>query len=417
MLINIEYIVKVPKETTQDQLDAIYQLIMTYTFPMNTNPLHKKHMNQLPEKEQKLLKLSELDFLRYKIDKDILKGVNLSAIPKSLYQLYSVFFLYKNQIELNLFEPGIDYTDDKSMFEYIIQTINSSKYKNVWWQINNGLNQDWDNTDECFESFVDKYMHLLSKQIKDSLNTIPRIYLESTRNGRALGAYSARREESVLKVIGFLKRAALEEYNERDHYLLYCGSDLNSKDELKIKSNLSWSFSDGIMGGFLGDLSTGCSLHYLVTDKRRLLTFAINKSLYQNSLSLEKDLFFIPPIPNLLRLTGCYEFHHPRTKVSSLNKYVQFGSMEFTSESVKKKIGSQHVFIANQFAPEIHEKFLKELTEENYQSTATIIDSKYEVPVFGFQFSNFIRFKNMTKTELRKGEDELAESASSMLKP
>lgn len=58
MLINGEYIVNVPKESTQDQLDAIYQLIMTYTFPLNMNPLNKQHIKQLPEKERKLIKIA-----------------------------------------------------------------------------------------------------------------------------------------------------------------------------------------------------------------------------------------------------------------------------------------------------------------------------------------------------------------------
>ena len=371
--VNIEYLVNIPEdiqETITSEYkafikDQIYKIIMTFAFPMSTNPLNQSTINELPISEREMLYASELDFLQYKINQQHrLTGIKLLTIPKSLYQLYSVLHIYNNRVELPKFIPDASTTMDVLMYQHILNTINSKEYKGVWWGINDELIFKWGNTIDDINCFIENTMEELSRLFKDEPLKAERYIVKAGLCG--CGEFNKYLNGTIgfQKTVEFLKLVALKEYKEEKNYLLYCGK---YNEELKFESNVSWSFSDGLMGGFIYDKHSGCCLDYLLWEERTLWSFAIEKSKYQfDGSSDEKSLFYIPPIPNILSLTGSGEFHHPRTKVSKKSE-LEFQGILRNDLLVSKINSGQEIFITNDLAPDIYEEALQKLSNECYR--------------------------------------------------
>jgi len=399
MPINIEYLIHSHQPLTPEKRTKIYQILMTYAFPMSTNPLNQIHIEKLSTIERKMLEISEHEFLQRKIRQEVSNSITVSTIPKSLYQLYSVVYLYTiNSVELPQFNPTAAYTNDEEMYQFILEATNNVQQLEIWWNINQALVKNWKNTLADIDSFVETQMDALSNAIEFHFDKIPQSYLSSTSCGRALAGY-LKTNPPFEKLVGLLKRVALEEISEREHYLLYCAATGEDKQKFIVNAGVSWSFNNGLMSGFLYDLNTGCSINYMASwfDPRELWSLTIKKNTYQfDNASVEKNIIYIPPVSALLRLSGTADFHHPRTKVSTKSNGFLFGTYEFNSRTIKNKIHKQPVFIANELEPSVYETALRVLCEENYCVLPTVMHATRTSPVFGFQFSNFKRAQQMT---------------------
>jgi len=356
---------------TPSEQDAIYETLMRYGFPMRTSLVNQRFIEQMPKRKKELLDVCEKTFLESELN-TILNGISLLTIPKTLYQLYFIVYVYEHKIELPNFDATTRiYTNDKAMDEFIETAINNPRYKAIWWEVNNRLSREWTNSLMSIDSFIETQMQKFSQLINDQ-PLIP-CYAFGACSGRDL-AYYLGSEPAFRQAIQCLKTVVLKEYLENGYYLIYRACPLGRNN--LISANLALAFNDGLMGGFLSDLSTGCCLQGLISNYsgRILKTFFINKKEYQDNHSRVRNLIYIPPIPSVLRLLGAGEYHHPRTKVSSRwTRRILLGvSSPGIDVTVKPKIGHQAVFIANDLSPETHVQELQKLCAEHYEITPIV---------------------------------------------
>jgi hypothetical protein len=121
--------------TDEKEHKQIFDILMTYQFPMRTNPYLK---TKISEKDQKLIKqMNELDFLEYKIHELTgNKNFRLIFVPKTIYEGFFLLQFLDRSADLwieelvgEIAQKFAANKDKKSIIEFCTQYLENKKDK------------------------------------------------------------------------------------------------------------------------------------------------------------------------------------------------------------------------------------------------------------------------------------------------
>jgi len=338
--LNAEYLVaqldadnRLETAIEEKTLALIYKMIMTFSFPMNSNPINQKIIQaSLSPEEKKELYHNEYAFLTKKV-KSISESLVLIPVPKTFYQFfYMQTFLRENTHPEQypptpiLFHFNPDIHSDYSQYcqDYIHNTEAIRSQRKLqddaeslfgsWRKINAPLvkflrphlNQSHHLT---FEAIM-QASHLLiagfSNKIIQPNSVMPRFC-------RGLTAQFIRFPDELMAYTLYAIEEEYKKMTQGGHYLLFRGGkvDLDEKQGNPAQIIPSFSYSDGLFAGTIGDAYDGNSISYILDKKRPMQIIQVAKS----SCLAGDGYIFVPAVPSLARISGRGEFHHGRSMV------------------------------------------------------------------------------------------------------
>lgn len=316
---------------TDGELDKIYEILMTYSYPCYLTG--SDTITQMPTDEKTMLLQHESLFIQKKMADAGLASVIMLQIPRILYDLFNLFNLYlrnqnqnKNEYNFNydcncLKMKMSDYNDltrkytdsvKKNIFElnafivdYVQQRYSMSNIKQFYHEISQEI------LSHCWDSPV----IIRRQKYVDDWNPLDEKEKEKVKEER---------KNVIRQTIDF------EKQHSQGRAILYRGANIVMDSLIHGVSGASRSFNSSILSGCVNDLSA-CTLYRVVSSFNGLIPnttkyndyiiCSIKKFIVHDS-SNEASLFFIPPIHPFVQLYCRGELFHPRTKFGSdFNKY------------------------------------------------------------------------------------------------
>jgi len=295
------------KTITEKEKDFIHETITKGTFPTY---LQQKYSNA----ERQALFTNEIKFVRQKFTDANLSHITILQIPRILYDLFNLFYLYNKSFsskpatityicvpDIDTIEKYNDYTNK-----------NIDKLKDNIFKLNDKI-ITFLNTNGFLGSntIVREYTDILDLIIKD----ISEISVEH-RKHVSPQIDTDEKKKILYEILDF------EKQQTSNSILLYRGANFTLDSTIEIRGDrkqypCSLSSNLSILNGFLTD-QTACTIIYMthVDIKNDKIKYTINKFMFGDG-SEEDSLFFIPPIPPYLQLYCNGELWHPRTKIGS----------------------------------------------------------------------------------------------------
>ena len=328
----------------EKSLQEAYNIINTYSFPMNTNPLLADTLKGLSEEERKELDSNEYQFILKRIKK-INPNLTIIPIPKSLYQFHDLVTQLHDpststpQFKYGLKEKGSASEGDTSdIHQYSFNYHANTETRNAYIKTNQRFVEEWIRlfgnsipkisyssifrlTDHLYDQF-EQLMHDASEH-KASVPKFTQEYYASIQNY----IFSSDSKVNNLSRL-FLQTLMCWEWSTKDnngYYTLYRGGELDM-----TKKHCCRSYSDGVLGGASYDVQTGMAFSYSSpslrsTGDEQLMALHINKKDYRLENQLKKgNAIYIPPIHNIGRVRGLGEHHHVRTTLACDFSYEDF---------------------------------------------------------------------------------------------
>ena len=329
---NMEYIVYCGDGSNVNhiELKQTYDCLMTFRFPINTNPINvERILGSLTPKEMSELLYNEATFLTKKLKK-INPAFEICSIPKTLYHLFN-FSCFKKQDEKNsslnpfsglsfssIYESlAFDYSPAKSVYsEYCQKFIQDPRLFDIWFCINYHLIKLIQSMSLTIENLDhDSIIKLFDHVFEDiDLSDTNGYFFDNTR------------KEYLKSSITLLREIITYEWDNQSSpiHTIYRGGKADEWLYLVPGRFIpSLSYSDGILAGLLRDHDSGMALKYAIKGGRRLYGVEIPKEEYFRKKAYF-DTFFIPPLPAIVTLMGRGEYHHPRTRLVQSTRFFRY---------------------------------------------------------------------------------------------
>ena len=332
-------------ELTDEQLNKIYEIMLTYSYPCYLSG--NEEIRQLTLEEKTKLLQHELSFIREKIVKAGLDNVIMIQIPRALYDLFNMYFLFSNAQKETI--PAFPYDCVNGIAKMIKHSALTRKYtdsvKDGIFKLNafiaNYIQQQYSMSyDKIVDELVAECWLFGKKNSDDAFKLLNRVDVEEAKN-------------IVRQIVQF------EKQDSQGNAILYRGAqnvvdslidtsecyDCNppvcdrytetpTMESCPLLSFRSLSFNVSIFTGCAFD-DDACTMSYLskfTSFKQNALNDKIRikfKKFLLDDSSSENSLFFIPAIHPYIQLYSTGELFHARTKIGTdyLDKLAKFKSM------------------------------------------------------------------------------------------
>ncbi len=359
---NCEYIVYTNDKSnlTDAENAAVYDVLSTLQYPMNTNPLNENKIQELSPAHQALLSDQEDTVILAKL-REINPRIKIALIPKSLQQMYLHLALrnstlsephatvrdtfdtlfqerkakrfaelkrygrIKNEEELQYRATEIlgtlridvansrHFMDGKAFYYACAEDNNKPHVRQIWTALNNALVNEFAGSGYAFNK-------------SDLLQMVDNWIKGFTVKNQAIGnTYPYGQEESAEDLEILRKALAFEIdviFNPKINHLYatYRGSWLGQDSDLNLleaEPNHDLSIGNGLLEGLFFDPGA-CAWHYMKDkDKHSLPNDANRNSLTGYALLIDPKTshneIIIPPLTNVARTLGDGEYFHVRS--------------------------------------------------------------------------------------------------------
>lgn len=312
----------------QQDLDKIYEIILTYSYPCYLSG--SAVIRQLTSEEKRQLLQDELSFIEEIMKTSGLDHIGMMQIPRVLYDLFNLYFTFKHtQKDLSTI-PTFSYACDISIAKMNDYSVRTRQYtdsvKNNIFELNTFIAENIQK-EKSYDEIADELVkecwsvrgiqHMYDELPLEEAKKIVRQTIHFEKQDSQGRAILYRGSENIVDSLIDLT----ENYHSNpplcDKYM----GGVMSRDPCISLSLRSLSFNLSIFTGCVMDVGA-CTMAYFsqitsrsgdLNDKIKL---NIKKFLFDDD-SAENSLFFIPPIHPYVQLYSRGELFHPRTKIGS----------------------------------------------------------------------------------------------------
>ena len=329
------------QQIAQEDLDKIYEIILTYSYPCYLSG-SAVIRNLLPEEKAKLLQ-HELSFIEEKMEMAGLSHIVMMQIPRVLYDLFNLYFtfMYRQKftdVSISTI-PTFDYAcyleiHKMNDYDVITRRYTDSAKDNIFAlnafiglalltgafgfssNVENVQKKEYDKiadelVGECF--VLPMFQGMSVEEAKKIVRQVIHFEKQDSQ-GRAI---LYRGSENIVDSLIDLEENYYSNPPLCDKYM----QGVTSMDPCMSLSFRSLSFNTSIFTGCVMDIGA-CTMAFFSqkishsSDLNDKIKLSIKKFLFDD-LSAENSLFFIPPIHPYVQLYSKGELFHPGTKIGS----------------------------------------------------------------------------------------------------